>query len=65
MEDWQKNNPFTELGTVEDIGEVVALLSSDSARYINASEFVAAGGTLLQVLAQLRSRDSHILNGLF
>ena len=47
MEDWQKNNPFTELGTVEDIGEVVAFLASDRASYINASEFVAAGGTLL------------------
>ena len=47
MADWQKNNPFTEIGTVEDIGEVVAFLASDEARYVNASEFVAAGGTLL------------------
>ena len=47
MADWQKNNPFTEIGSVEDIGEVVAFLASDEARYVNASEFVAAGGTLL------------------
>jgi 3(or 17)beta-hydroxysteroid dehydrogenase len=47
MADWQKNNPFTEIGTVEDIAEVVAFLASDEARYVNASEFVAAGGTLL------------------
>ncbi len=47
MADWQKNNPFTEIGTVGDIGEVVAFLASDEARYVNASEFVAAGGTLL------------------
>ncbi len=47
MADWQKNNPFTEIGTVEDIGEVVAFLASNEARYVNASEFVAAGGTLL------------------
>jgi NAD(P)-dependent dehydrogenase (short-subunit alcohol dehydrogenase family) len=47
LADWQKNNPFTEIGTVEDIGEVVAFLASDAARYVNASEFVAAGGTLL------------------
>ena len=47
MADWQKNNPFTEIGSVEDIGEVVAFLASDAARYVNASEFVAAGGTLL------------------
>ena len=47
LADWQKNNPFTEIGTVEDIGEVVAFLASDEARYVNASEFVAAGGTLL------------------
>ena len=45
LADWQKNNPFTEIGTVEDIGEVVAFLASDEARYVNASEFVAAGGT--------------------
>ena len=47
LADWQKNNPFTEIGSVEDIGEVVAFLASDAARYVNASEFVAAGGTLL------------------
>ena len=47
LADWQKNNPFTEIGTVEDIGEVVAFLASDAARYVNASEFVVAGGTLL------------------
>ena len=47
MADWQKNNPFTEIGRVEDIAEVVAFLASDEARYVNASEFVAAGGTLL------------------
>ena len=47
MADWQKNNPFTEIGSVKDIGEVVAFLASDEARYVNASEFVAAGGTLL------------------
>ena len=47
LADWQRNNPFTEIGTVEDIGEVVAFLASDAARYVNASEFVAAGGTLL------------------
>ena len=47
LADWQKNNPFTEIGTVEDIGGVVAFLASDAARYVNASEFVAAGGTLL------------------
>ena len=47
MADWQKNNPFTEIGTVENIAEVVAFLASDEARYVNASEFVAAGGTLL------------------
>ena len=47
MADWQKNNPFTEIGTVEDIADVVAFLASDEARYVNASEFVAAGGTLL------------------
>lgn len=47
MEDWQKNNPFTELGTVEDVAEVVTFLASDKASYVNASEFVAAGGTLL------------------
>ena len=47
MADWQKNNPFTETGTVEDIAEVVAFLASDEARYVNASEFFAAGGTLL------------------
>ncbi|MCH1609748.1 MAG: SDR family oxidoreductase [Luminiphilus sp.] len=47
LADWQKNNPFTEIGSVEDIGEVVAFLASDAAHYVNASEFVAAGGTLL------------------
>ena len=47
LADWQKNNPFTEIGSVEDIGEVVAFLASDAARYVNASEFVAAGGTRL------------------
>lgn len=47
LADWQKNNPFTEIGSVEDIGEVAAFLASDAARYVNASEFVAAGGTLL------------------
>lgn len=47
MADWQKNNPFTELGTVENIAEVVTFLASDKASYVNASEFVAAGGTLL------------------
>ena len=45
--DWTKNNPFTEMGTTEDIGEVVAFLASDNASYVNASEFVVAGGTLL------------------
>lgn len=41
----RKSSPFGRLGTVEDIGKVVAFLASDEAAYINGDHIKANGGS--------------------